>query len=829
MGACLLLAVSCRTIPDVQRVAFELTASFDKSVLYLDTEDKGVVTIQLTSDDEVSQEAAYKLVSFSCPEGSLLIDKKGNPVAAGMPMGVGENTFYYQPGTAGVHTLDLSVADTWGDSTQHCTLKVDVAHHQVVDFAFTASFEKPVIYLDTEDKALITIQITPAEEVSGESTYKVVSFCCPEGGSFTDEKGEPVAAGMPLSSGETTFVYQPGTVGEHTLEFSVADTWGDSTQHCTLTVDAAHHQVVDFQASLRPEAVQVLTCQQGRMRLTISSEDPRARHLHYTLQSIHTTSGTCFLADGLTELVAGSTLPFGGQELVFVPDREAAGPEEIVVVVRNEKGDESTARTTLQLQPGTWQASVQGQLVGREGQVSLALTIEAREQGLQTEVWQLTGWQLSGGLTGVLQDHQQRQLPAYPLRHGNSHFTLMLPPFTLTALPRLTLSVTGPGGRVQEVVFPLVEQCSQLLARQLSELPREMTEVARKSLEALQGVPGEAALRSSYETQTACSRQLTRALQSVQDNLAVLGEGPATAGARRALQRLQRGAQKEMNDALAQVAQQLSYFDRLTRGINETDRYGDLPLHDAVAASDLPLLRFLLPRTNHINLENHEGQTPLDKAVAHGDIACLLQRHGAGPGIDSLVRARFRRGVNEYKNKVTPLLRAVIDGDEEGVRLLLRHPALLIDKGERTSKGTEGETALMKAAEEGHLSIVRLLVSHGAEVNMNHYTTTILCQLGRKYKYRQGSLPTTYKHHERTNTTALLQAYRGRRWCNSSARRQIYLEIEDYLKRQGARNIAGWETYYDKAYFQSGLWKRDRDQDRPSEGSCPSGRVVLRD
>ncbi|HEV8717680.1 MAG TPA: ankyrin repeat domain-containing protein [Candidatus Binatia bacterium] len=95
-------------------------------------------------------------------------------------------------------------------------------------------------------------------------------------------------------------------------------------------------------------------------------------------------------------------------------------------------------------------------------------------------------------------------------------------------------------------------------------------------------------------------------------------------------------------------------------------------------------------------------------------------------------------------NGVTPLMRFVMEGNEDAVQRLLAKGAdvnakdntgatalmaaagyghttivqILLDRGTKVNaSGNEGDTALMQAALNGHPAIARLLLDHGAEVN----------------------------------------------------------------------------------------------------------------
>ena len=186
---------------------------------------------------------------------------------------------------------------------------------------------------------------------------------------------------------------------------------------------------------------------------------------------------------------------------------------------------------------------------------------------------------------------------------------------------------------------------AQHLVQQIAGLQDKMKKVSKEAQAAMKGEKPLSTLKSTHQGQVAVQEQLEAGLQRLQANGAVLGAGaPAVT---EALQALRGGAQKELEEALAALAQDIKHFEGLHRGINATDSWGDLPLHDAVSAGELALVRLLLPRTPYINVANNNGQPPLDKATQYSAIDSLLQASGTWQGIDGEVRARFGRGVNE--------------------------------------------------------------------------------------------------------------------------------------------------------------------------------------
>ena len=558
-----------------------------------------------------------------------------------------------------------------------------------IEFELEGSIDKPLLYLETADEGVVTIRLTPDDEVAEEAHYHVVSCTCPEGSLLTDEKGQPVAAGTFMASGEHTFTYRPATAGLHNLELVVADAWGDSEQRCSLSVTVAEEREISFSAQLKVQGV------------------------------------------------AAST-----------------------------------------------------------SQVSLLLSIQDKEDKHFQEQWQITSWSLTGGLEGKLDESS--------LKHGNNSLKLLLTPFALTGSPQLTMVVTGPLDKSLPLAVSLSPVCSELLRCQLKQLADQTATVKTKARQALRGTPGEASLKRCHEQQTGSRKQLEDTLKQLRANLTVLNDDSMN----EEIQRLEGGAQREMNEALADLSKTINHFSRFTRGINATDSYGDLPLHDAVSWEDLPLVRFLLPRTYYINVENNEGETALDKAKPYSDIYYLLRQHGACVGVDGQVQERFDRGVNDYDSqKRTPLIEAAMDEDQEALELLLSHPKLEIDKGEIDNYGNESTTALMWAVIRGNLRLVKLLVQAGANININCYITSPTLIEGEGNFFGPPD-PPSYDGHEKRNHTALYYAVN---WKNALSNRgqnaSAYRAIERYLLDRGARVTSIVSTYHDSAYYRSGKWR----------------------
>ncbi|HEB41882.1 MAG TPA: hypothetical protein ENI08_02595, partial [Candidatus Dependentiae bacterium] len=124
------------------------------------------------------------------------------------------------------------------------------------------------------------------------------------------------------------------------------------------------------------------------------------------------------------------------------------------------------------------------------------------------------------------------------------------------------------------------------------------------------------------------------------------------------------------------------------------DKRGRRPLMDAVLCNDTEAASISLSFNPEINACDNNGLTALSLAVEQGHcemVSLLLKQSGII--VDAL-----------DKEKETPLMKASAHGHSVVVSLLLNHGA------DRKKQDGQGNNALHKAAERGHLSIVRRLV-----------------------------------------------------------------------------------------------------------------------
>jgi len=140
---------------------------------------------------------------------------------------------------------------------------------------------------------------------------------------------------------------------------------------------------------------------------------------------------------------------------------------------------------------------------------------------------------------------------------------------------------------------------------------------------------------------------------------------------------------------------------------NIQDDYGETALMRASKRGSILILNLLLKRGAKPNTQNRAGRTALAVACLQNyfKIVRPLINYGAD------INIRDDRGL-------TPLMWSCIVGGYKTVKMLLEEDALIV-------ADPSGYTALMFAAEEGYLDIVKLLISFGSSVNatdVNHKT-----------------------------------------------------------------------------------------------------------
>ncbi len=159
--------------------------------------------------------------------------------------------------------------------------------------------------------------------------------------------------------------------------------------------------------------------------------------------------------------------------------------------------------------------------------------------------------------------------------------------------------------------------------------------------------------------------------------------------------------------------------------INARDWEGNTPLHAAVDNSNLTAVKLLISHGADVNAKNSRASTPLHESYRSGEIARVLVEAGADVN-----------AVNEFN--ATPLDWAVGWKDSGAMQVLLDHGAKLtfpvaciVGNTEFVKSAIEAdpalvdkplgddptETSLVRAAMNGQVDIVRILLEHGATVN----------------------------------------------------------------------------------------------------------------
>ena len=160
-------------------------------------------------------------------------------------------------------------------------------------------------------------------------------------------------------------------------------------------------------------------------------------------------------------------------------------------------------------------------------------------------------------------------------------------------------------------------------------------------------------------------------------------------------------AQAELADAVMQE-DRLQVRQLLDQGydVNARQADGATALHWAAYHGDAALAGDLLEAGADPGVANRNGSTPLWLAAKRGNAAVLAMLLAKGADANESLPLGRR-----------PLMLAARSGSVEAVRVLLAAGA------EPNAAETErGTTALMQAADQGHVAVMQVLIDHGADV-----------------------------------------------------------------------------------------------------------------
>jgi ankyrin repeat protein len=173
--------------------------------------------------------------------------------------------------------------------------------------------------------------------------------------------------------------------------------------------------------------------------------------------------------------------------------------------------------------------------------------------------------------------------------------------------------------------------------------------------------------------------------------------------------------------------------DLITSGADIDDFLGGSQLHGlhiAAKFSNLALAQLLINKGANINASDLNNKTPLEYASSE-EIEELLRRHGCETSdeIWDIIYSgmeeanKFRFGIISGEK----LLKAAKEGNYEEVKKIINQPVetggLLISR--LTARNVDGKTALQLAAENGHKTIVELLLSHGMRIHADALNDSI--------------------------------------------------------------------------------------------------------
>ena len=139
-------------------------------------------------------------------------------------------------------------------------------------------------------------------------------------------------------------------------------------------------------------------------------------------------------------------------------------------------------------------------------------------------------------------------------------------------------------------------------------------------------------------------------------------------------------------------------FGACSQDSTQVDSDAVIPLISAAESGDLPRLKLLLDKAHEIDVRDHCEWTPLMKAALNGHLKI----------VESLLKAGADTNLTD-NGGYSPLMLAASNNHADVARLLMAYGANI-----NQVEHTNGWTALIWAAKQGHQETVITLLEHGA-------------------------------------------------------------------------------------------------------------------
>ena len=167
------------------------------------------------------------------------------------------------------------------------------------------------------------------------------------------------------------------------------------------------------------------------------------------------------------------------------------------------------------------------------------------------------------------------------------------------------------------------------------------------------------------------------------------------------------------------------------------------PLDGAVQQGEMEMVKMLL--ANGAKFHGGELANAAFAGYENAALAMVTVLLQAGADVNS-PRPDYRADVNsplpDYLD--TALIRASYKGYKDVVKLLLAQPGIQLD-----AINIDGDTALMVAAEKGHLEIAEMLLKAGAQVSITNKRGETATSLARETLARQQAMVSKLQSHSK--------------------------------------------------------------------------------